>query len=132
MKQHLHGLSIDPARIQRHITHHTLGGLGDIGKNMMVVEYDEDLVLIDAGSMFPVEETPGIRLMIPDLPMSWKTSTDCGRFCSPTVTKITSELFLSYLNLVSRYPSTGRTSRLESLRANSPTEITSCMTRSDS
>ena len=44
-----------------------LGGLGDIGKNMMVVEYDEDMVLIDAGSMFPVEETPGIRLMIPDL-----------------------------------------------------------------
>jgi ribonuclease J len=43
-----------------------LGGLGAIGKNMMVLEYDEALLVVDAGLMFPDDEMLGIDLVLPD------------------------------------------------------------------
>jgi ribonuclease J len=43
-----------------------LGGLGEIGLNMMVFEYDRDILVIDAGLMFPEEYMPGVDVVIPD------------------------------------------------------------------
>jgi len=44
-----------------------LGGLGEIGKNMMVLETSQDLIAVDAGLMFPDEEMLGVDLVIPDV-----------------------------------------------------------------
>ena len=44
-----------------------IGGLGEIGKNMTVFEYGNDILVVDCGLMFPTEEMMGIDLVIPDV-----------------------------------------------------------------
>lgn len=43
-----------------------LGGLGEIGRNMTVFEYDGRLLLVDCGVLFPESEQPGVDLILPD------------------------------------------------------------------
>jgi hypothetical protein len=44
-----------------------LGGLGEIGMNMTVLEYGDSIIVVDCGLMFPEDYMPGIDIVIPDI-----------------------------------------------------------------
>ena len=52
-----------------------LGGVGEIGKNMTVLEYGKDIIIIDAGITFPTDSMPGVDLVIPDFSFLEKNKT---------------------------------------------------------
>jgi ribonuclease J len=60
-------LSRNPEPAQPKLQIISLGGSGDIGKNMLAFHYDDTIVVVDAGVMFPNEEQPGVDLIIPDI-----------------------------------------------------------------
>ena len=45
----------------------SLGGLNEIGKNLTVLEYGRDIILVDCGMGFPDDEMPGVDFVIPDV-----------------------------------------------------------------
>jgi ribonuclease J len=55
------------SKIKQSITAIPLGGLGEFGMNMMVLRLGDDIIVIDAGMMFPESELLGVDLVIPDV-----------------------------------------------------------------
>jgi len=53
-----------------------LGGLGEVGRNMTLIEYQKKILIIDAGVSFPQEDTPGIDFVIPDISYLKKRKED--------------------------------------------------------
>ena len=58
-----------------------LGGLGEVGRNMTVFEYDGRLLIVDCGVLFPEENHPGVDLILPDFEPIRAGSTTSRRWC---------------------------------------------------
>ena len=60
-------LKVKPKKANSNLKVMFLGGVGEIGKNMMVLEYANDIIIIDCGATFPSDDMPGIDLVVPDI-----------------------------------------------------------------
>lgn len=59
-------LTVPPALADGTLRVIPLGGLGEVGRNMTVFEYEGKLLIVDAGVLFPEESQPGVDLVLPD------------------------------------------------------------------
>ena len=60
-------MSKAPSKTPHSLTAIPIGGLGEFGMNMMVLQVGDDIIVIDAGMMFPESELLGVDLVIPDI-----------------------------------------------------------------
>lgn len=65
-----------PAAPENSLRLFTCGGLGEIGRNMMVLTYGTQSIIIDCGVMFPSEYEPGVDLILPDLSLLEKVPVE--------------------------------------------------------
>lgn len=56
-----------PAKNGKSVKITFLGGVGEIGKNMTAIEYDNEMIIIDCGLAFPTGDFPGVDLIVPDI-----------------------------------------------------------------
>ncbi len=56
-----------PAKNGKSVKITFLGGVGEIGKNMTAIEYDNEMIVIDCGLAFPTGDFPGVDLIVPDI-----------------------------------------------------------------
>ncbi len=61
------GVVLVPKKSKSKLRFISLGGLGEIGKNLNVFEYEDDIMIVDCGLAFPADEMLGIDLVIPDV-----------------------------------------------------------------
>ena len=67
-----------------------LGGLNEIGKNLTVYEYGNDIIIVDVGMGFPDDDMYGVDVVIPDVSYLIKHKDKIRGISSPTGTRITS------------------------------------------
>ncbi len=70
-----------PAKKKSPIKIAFLGGLNEVGKNITVFEYEDDMIIIDSGLAFPDEDMPGIDLVIPDFTYLEKNAEKIKGIC---------------------------------------------------
>ena len=61
------GSVVIPAKNGKSVKITFLGGVGEIGKNMTAIEYDNEMIVIDCGLAFPTGDFPGVDLIVPDI-----------------------------------------------------------------